>query len=183
LSPPSSVDYALIKPRWRLRVKGKTGDPGVNSLLLPDGDRCLTKFAAPAGADNGRQMATVSAALRRELFEAVSEMYRKGSTLEKRRIIDEFVALTGHHRKYAVRALRTVVSDGEIRGRSRSRVYGEARSHRADGPVGSVRPDLWQGHASQYWRAQDARRQLHIVFVIEPQPYPPRPGSFRKSHM
>jgi Integrase core domain len=46
--------------------------------------------------------------------------------LEKRRILDEFVALTGHHRKHAIRVLRMVPSDAEIRGRSRSRVYNEA---------------------------------------------------------
>jgi hypothetical protein len=72
-------------------------------------------------------MAKISAMARRELLEAVSERYRKGSTHEKRRILDEFVALTGHHRKHAIRLLRTIPDGNGLRkARSRSRVYDEA---------------------------------------------------------
>jgi hypothetical protein len=72
-------------------------------------------------------MAKISAMARRELLEAVSERYRKGSTHEKRRILDEFVALTGHHRKHAIHLLRTIPGKNELRkARSRSRVYDEA---------------------------------------------------------
>ncbi len=72
-------------------------------------------------------MAKISAMARRELLDAVSERYRKGATHEKRRILDEFVALTGHHRKHAIRLLRTTSDGSELpKARSRSRVYDEA---------------------------------------------------------
>ncbi len=44
-------------------------------------------------------------ATRKELVAAVSVRYREGSTIEKTKILDEFIAVTGYHRKHAIRVL------------------------------------------------------------------------------
>ncbi|WP_310722244.1 transposase, partial [Burkholderia pseudomultivorans] len=44
-------------------------------------------------------------ATRRELIEAVGERYRRSGRVEKREILDEFVQVTGYHRKHAIRVL------------------------------------------------------------------------------
>ena len=46
-------------------------------------------------------------ATRRELIEAVGERYRRASRDGKRQILDEFLRLTGYHRKHAIRVLCT----------------------------------------------------------------------------
>ena len=50
-------------------------------------------------------MSTISAGTRQELVTAVADRYRQSTSAEKRLILDEFVALTGYHRKHAVRVL------------------------------------------------------------------------------
>ena len=50
----------------------------------------------------------VSAEARRELVLAVAERYQGGRRSEKIRILDEFVAVTGYHRKHAIRVLTRV---------------------------------------------------------------------------
>ncbi|WP_175897318.1 DDE-type integrase/transposase/recombinase, partial [Burkholderia pseudomultivorans] len=47
----------------------------------------------------------LSMATRRELIEAVGERYRRSGRVEKREILDEFVQVTGYHRKHAIRVL------------------------------------------------------------------------------
>jgi hypothetical protein len=47
----------------------------------------------------------VNAATRNDLLQAIRERYRGGLKDEKRRILDEFVAVTGYHRKHAIRLL------------------------------------------------------------------------------
>lgn len=49
----------------------------------------------------------ISMAVREELVKAIGERYRAGSREEKFRILDEFVAVTGYHRKHAIRTLNT----------------------------------------------------------------------------
>lgn len=44
---------------------------------------------------------------KRELLETIRPRYRKASKKDKQRILDEFVAVTGYHRKYAIRILRS----------------------------------------------------------------------------
>ena len=43
---------------------------------------------------------------RKELIEAVGARYRISPKSERKKILDEFVALTGYHRKHAIRVLR-----------------------------------------------------------------------------
>lgn len=62
---------------------------------------------------------------RRELTEAVGKRYRAASDLEKTKIRDEFTALTGYHRKHAVRVLNRQSASLEQR-RTRARRYDEA---------------------------------------------------------
>ncbi|SIT38794.1 hypothetical protein BN2476_190019 [Paraburkholderia piptadeniae] len=45
----------------------------------------------------------LSMTTRRELTEAVGERYRRSDRMEKRQILDEFIELTGYHRKHAIR--------------------------------------------------------------------------------
>ena len=61
---------------------------------------------------------------RKELVEALRVRYRSAATKDKSKILDEFVALTGYHRKHAVRVLRQEVTSKEAR--ARDRLYDEA---------------------------------------------------------
>ena len=71
-------------------------------------------------------MRKVSMTARDELVNALARRYAVGSRHEKTRILDEFVAITGFHRKHATRLLR---SGPSIRGpetRSTKRIYDDA---------------------------------------------------------
>ena len=70
-------------------------------------------------------MSTISAGARQELVVAVAERYQTSTTAEKRRILDEFVALTGYHRKHAIRVLNGNSAQPATR-RGRRCVYDEA---------------------------------------------------------
>lgn len=52
-------------------------------------------------------MRRVSMATRDELLAAVAERYRSSPRADRARILDEFTAVTGYHRKHAMRLLRT----------------------------------------------------------------------------
>ena len=43
---------------------------------------------------------------KRELWEMIQPRYLKASKVEKQKILDEFIASSGYHRKYAIRILR-----------------------------------------------------------------------------
>ena len=77
----------------------------------------------------------ISGEARRELVRAVGERYRVGTREEKRRILDEFVAVTGWHRKHAIRTLNAEGAAGSRR-RPRPRLYDEA--------VGQALLTLWE---------------------------------------
>lgn len=70
-------------------------------------------------------MGRLSMATRKELTVATGERYRLSSRVEKARILDEFVAITGYHRKHAMRLLRGDVGALTVR-RKRSQIYDEA---------------------------------------------------------
>ena len=64
-------------------------------------------------------------ATRKELIERVGKRYRTSSRMEKRKILEEFVRLTGYHRKHAIRVLNcSAVRPAEKR--RRERIYDEA---------------------------------------------------------
>ncbi len=67
----------------------------------------------------------ISGDARRELVRAVGERYRAGTREEKRRILDEFVAVTRWHRKHAIRTLNVEGSAKRDR-RGRARGYDDA---------------------------------------------------------
>jgi hypothetical protein len=67
----------------------------------------------------------VSMTTRRELIAAVSSRYRQASRNEKKAILDEFVAVTGYHRKHAMRLLRRELEEPRTP-RPRRCVYDEA---------------------------------------------------------
>ena len=70
-------------------------------------------------------MRRVSIATRDELIAALADRYSEGR-LERGRILDEFVALTGYHRKHATRVLRLGRTDARHAARPGRRLYGEA---------------------------------------------------------
>src|SRR3954471_5507626 len=72
------------------------------------------------------QMSEISAAARQELVQAVGERYREGTTAAKRRILDEFVALTRYHRKHAIRVLNGTTGTATATTRGRLKLYDEA---------------------------------------------------------
>jgi hypothetical protein len=68
----------------------------------------------------------LSVATRRELTEAVAARYRAADREGKKAILDEFVKVTGFHRKHAIRALKKSPRQENRQPRQRSRVYDEA---------------------------------------------------------
>jgi hypothetical protein len=71
-------------------------------------------------------MSEISAAARQELVRAAGERYRQGTTAAKRRILDEFVALTRYHRKHAIRVLNGATGTASATTRGRVKLYDEA---------------------------------------------------------
>ena len=70
-------------------------------------------------------MSTISPQARQELVAAVAERYQRSTPAERGRILDEFVALTGYHRKHAIRVLNGSSAVSTVR-RGRRSVYDEA---------------------------------------------------------
>jgi len=60
---------------------------------------------------------------KRELFEEVRPRYLKASKVEKQKILDEFTANTGYHRKYAVRILKHGYKRGPYKPKGRTAIY------------------------------------------------------------
>jgi hypothetical protein len=71
-------------------------------------------------------MRRVSMATRDELLAAVSERYRASRRADKSRIVEEFAAATGYHRKHAMRMLRAGPSSKRSAPRPSRRIYGAA---------------------------------------------------------
>ena len=63
---------------------------------------------------------------RDELVVALARRYALGSRADRGRMLDEFAALTGHHRKHAMRLLHGGVSGGRSSPRAERRVYDQA---------------------------------------------------------
>jgi hypothetical protein len=72
-------------------------------------------------------MSEISTAARHELMRAIRGRYQSESADGKRRILDEFVAVTQYHRKHAIRILNgSAASAAGASKRGRGRVYDEA---------------------------------------------------------
>jgi hypothetical protein len=71
-------------------------------------------------------MRRISMATRDELVEAIAARYVRSNRAEKARILDEFVAVTGFHRKHAMRLLRGGPPAGRSGLRPGRRVYDDA---------------------------------------------------------
>jgi len=80
-------------------------------------------------------MRKVSMATQRELVAAVGERYRSADRKGKGQVLDEFVAVTGLHRKHAMRILRAKSAARETT-RPERRIYGE--------PVRTALIMLWE---------------------------------------
>jgi hypothetical protein len=65
-------------------------------------------------------------ATRDELIAVAGERYQRSGRRERGRILDEFTALTGFHRKHAMRLLRSSAKSDRNAGRPERRIYGEA---------------------------------------------------------
>ena len=64
---------------------------------------------------------------KQELLVTVRERYRNSSKKDKGRILDEFIAVTGHHRKHGIRLLSQLDEDDQVPRRARGqRIYDEA---------------------------------------------------------
>src|SRR5262245_5946659 len=71
-------------------------------------------------------MSEISPAARQELVKAICGRYRAVSADGKGPILDEFVALTGYHRKHAIRVLNGFTATPISTRRGRLRLYDEA---------------------------------------------------------
>ena len=71
-------------------------------------------------------MRKVSMTARDELVNALARRYAVAGRAEKTRILDEFVAIAGFHRKHAMRLLRCDASARRSEGKASRRIYDEA---------------------------------------------------------
>src|SRR5215468_2740475 len=71
-------------------------------------------------------MRRISMAVRDELVAAIVGRYAQGDRSERGRILDEFTAVTGFHRKHAMRLLRAGPVSGRGGPRPGRRVYDDA---------------------------------------------------------
>ncbi len=69
---------------------------------------------------------TINAETRQDLLQAIRERYRGGLKEEKLRILNEFVAVTGYHRKHAIRLLNARAVASGVGRRARLPVYDDA---------------------------------------------------------
>ena len=82
---------------------------------------------------------------KQELLATIRDRYRASSRKDKSRILDEFIAVTGHHRKHGIRLLSQCEDvsgkTGVVKGR---RIYDGAVRGGGDPGVGSIGPHLWE---------------------------------------
>ena len=71
-------------------------------------------------------MSKMSTTARDELVGALARRYAVGTRAEKTRILDEFEAVTGFHRKHAMRVLRSCATRRRAEGKAGRRIYDDA---------------------------------------------------------
>ena len=101
---------------------------------------------------------------KQELLATIRDRYRASSKREKSRILDEFIAVTGHHRKHGIRLLGQSSNDGDQqpavkKGRRNLRRGGSwlHRNHRRHGLPAGDRPADHSGRQALIvvWEAAD----------------------------
>ena len=116
-----------------------------------------------------------------ELTNALARRYAVADRVEKTRILDEFVAITGFHRKHAMRRLRSGVSGQAANGRVGRRIYGEARptakppkkpkrERRRPDPLVKVTEQLRAWFEAEPWST--SRQLLEKLQAAHPGEYP-----------
>jgi hypothetical protein len=60
---------------------------------------------------------------KQELTDAIRTRYRRAKKIEKQHILDEFVAATGYHRKYAIRIMKQEAFRKRAKKRGRRKIY------------------------------------------------------------
>lgn len=83
-------------------------------------------------------MRKVSMATRRELVAAVGERYRAADRASKGKVLDEFVAVTGLHRKHTMRILRQIAPSRRT-SRTERQIYTRGGADGANRVVGGER--------------------------------------------
>ena len=73
---------------------------------------------------------------KRELWETIQPRYLKESKTGKQKILDEFIAATGYHRKYAIRILRHGYPRGHYKKKGKQAIY--------RGEVVAVLEQVWE---------------------------------------
>lgn len=73
---------------------------------------------------------------KKELTEAIRSRYLKASKKELEQILDEYVAATGYHRKYAIRKLKHSTKSAGVKKKGRKKTY--------NGEVIQVLIDIWE---------------------------------------
>jgi hypothetical protein len=79
----------------------------------------------PVGETGEQMRRELSKVTRRELIEAVGRRYREVAVENKKAILDEFIEVTGYHRKHAIRLLRSERKSKPAKRMGR-RIYKEA---------------------------------------------------------
>lgn len=82
--------------------------------------------ARSRAAASGATMSRPCVETRQDLVTAIRERYQGGTKDDKLRILDEFVAITGYHRKHAIRLFKAGSAAGGAVRRSRLPVYDAA---------------------------------------------------------
>ena len=104
----------------------------------------------------------ISTATRTEVLGAIRSRYMEASKRDKSRMLDEFVAIAGCHRKHAVRLLNQDGQENSERSMPRGRrIYDEAVRQALIVVWEGLRQDLRQeieGSASQYGRVTGKTR-------------------------
>src|SRR5215831_5611957 len=80
----------------------------------------------PGKGTGGRLRRQLSVTTRRGLIDAVAARYRAAGRNQKKEILDEFVKVTGFHRKHAIRALKKSAKAETPEPPQRARIYDEA---------------------------------------------------------
>jgi hypothetical protein len=132
----------LSLPDSNLQIEFIIPWPGGQGFALPQiesyfgANRWLRKNVTLGGNKWTAEGAMMSHRSKQELSEALRTRYRRAKKIEKQLILDEFVAATLYHRKYAIRVLNQAVRRNHPKKRGRQKVY--------QGEVVVVLEQIWE---------------------------------------